>query len=152
MDILNKSIEELKEKNPNDEFELKEKNPNDEFEFEVGCNDNDEFEFEVGCNDKDRLELIEQSIEIIKDSGDKEKLTYVTNLFECYKILFNLRNLLKSNPILNEEEVKYHCEDLYHFLVNIVDNSNRIITGIIGSIANDIPLDIFYKYLMRPNF
>ena len=129
MKIVNKALKEVKEKYPDINFDI-----------------------EVGWKHKYRLNLIEQSIKIIKDSGDKEKLLYVISLYEYYKIFFNLGNLLKNNPILIEKEVKYHCHDFYNFLEDqVVDNSNRIITGIIGSIANDVPLDIFYKYLIRPD-
>ena len=129
MKIVNKALKEVKEQYPDIDFNI-----------------------EVGWKHKSRLELIEQSIKILEDSNDKEKLLYVNSLFEYYKIFFNLGNLLKNNPILIEKEVKYHCHDFYNFLEDqVVDNSNRIITGIIGSIANDVSLDIFYKYLMRPD-
>ena len=129
MYILNKVIEKVKEEYPDVDFNI-----------------------EVGWKNKYRLDLIEQSIKIIKDSGDIEKLVYVISLYEYYKIFLNLGKLLKNNPIIKEKEVKYHCHDFYNFLEDqVVDNSNRIITGIIGSIANDVPLDIFYKYLMRPD-
>ena len=129
MKIVTKALKEVKEQYPDIDFDI-----------------------EFGWKHKSRLDLIEQSIEILKDSNDKEKLIYVNSLFEYYKIFFNLGNLLKNNPILIEKEVKHHCHDFYNYLEDqVVDNTNRIITGIISSVAQDIPLDVFYKYLIRPD-
>ena len=51
-----------------------------------------------------------------------------------------------------EKEDKYHCEDFYNYLNDdVIDSSKRIITGIISAVANDEPLDSFYKYLMYPD-
>ena len=95
--------------------------------------------------------IIIESIRKIKDSGDKDKLKYVNNLYRYYSIFLNLGHLVRSNPILIEEKVKYHCEDFYHYLDDkVVDSSKRIITGIISAVANDKPLDTFHKYLMFP--
>ena len=108
-------------------------------------------EVEVGWKDKDRKKTILESIKKIKDSGDETKLSYVNNLYRYYSIFLNLGNLVRSNPTLIEEKVKYHCEDFYHYLDDkVVDSSKRIITGIISAVANDEPLDTFYKYLMLP--
>ena len=111
-----------------------------------------EFEVEVGWKDKYRKKQILKSIKKIKDSGDENKLLYAKNLYRYYSIFDNLDCLLKSHPILIEKEVKYHCEDFYHYLDDkIIDSSKRIITGIISAVANDEELDSFYKYLMFPN-
>ena len=111
-----------------------------------------EFEVVVGWKDKDRKKTILESIKKIKDSGDENKLLYVKNLYRYYSFFLNLGYILKSHPILIEKEVKYHCEDFYHYLDDkIIDSSKRIITGIISAVANDEPLDSFYKYLMFPN-
>ena len=92
-----------------------------------------------------------ESIKKLKDRGDETKLLYVENLYRYFSIFNSLHHLVKSNPILIEEEVKYHCEDFYHYLDDrIIDSSKRIITGIISAVANDEPLDSFYKYLMFP--
>ena len=110
------------------------------------------FEVEVGWKDKSRKKTIRESIKKIKDSGDETKLSYVNNLYRYYSIFLNLGHLVRSNPILIEEKVKYHCEDFYHYLDDkVVDSSKRIITGIISAVANDEPLDSFYKYLMFPD-
>ena len=109
------------------------------------------FEVEVGWKDKKRKKIILESIKKLKDSGDESKLLYAKKIYRYYSILFNLDYLLNSHPILNEEEVKYHCEDLYHYLDNFIDSAKRIITGVISALANDEPLDSFYKYLMFPN-
>ena len=110
------------------------------------------FEVEVGWKDKSRKKTIRESIKKIKDSGDETKLSYVNNLYRYYSIFLNLGNLVRSNPTLIEEKVKYHCEDFYHYLDDkVVDSSKRIITGIISAVANDEPLDSFYKYLMFPD-
>ena len=108
-----------------------------------------EFEVEVGWKDKDRKKTILESIKKLKDSGDETKLSYAKNLYKYYSILFNLNCILKSHPILIEEEVEYHCEDFYHYLENFIDSSQRIITGIISAVGNDEPLDPFFKYLMN---
>ena len=101
---------------------------------------------------KTEKKTILESIKKIKDSGDENKLLYVKNLYRYYSIFLNLGYILKSHPILIEKEVKYHCEDFYHYLDDkIIDFSKRIITGIISAVANDEPLDSFYKYLMFPN-
>ena len=111
-----------------------------------------EIEIEVGWKDKYRKKIIIESIRKIKDSGDKDKLKYVNNLYRYYSIFLNLGHLVRSNPILIEEKVKYHCEDFYHYLDDkVVDSSKRIITGIISAVANDKPLDSFHKYLMFPD-
>ena len=111
-----------------------------------------EFEVEVGWKDKDRKKQILKSIKKLKKSGDENKLLYAKNLYRYYSIFDNLHCLLKSHPILIEKEVKYHCEDFYHYLDDkIIDSSKRIITGIISAVENDEPLDYFYKYLMFPN-
>lgn len=111
-----------------------------------------EIEVVVGWKDKDRKKTILESIKKIKDSGDENKLLYVKNLYRYYSIFLNLGYILKSHPILIEKEVKYHCEDFYHYLDDkIIDSSKRIITGIISAVASDEPLDSFYKYLMFPN-
>ena len=108
---------------------------------------------EVGWKDKSRKKQITESIKKIKDSGDETKLSYVNNLYRYYSIFLNLGNLVRSNPTLIEEKVKYHCEDFYHYLDDkVVDSSKRIITGIISAVANDEPLDSFHKYLMFPEF
>ena len=106
------------------------------------------FEVEVGWKDKDRKKIILESIKKLKDSGDESKLLYAKNLYRYYSIFFNLGYLVNSHPILNEEEVKYRCEDLYHYLDNFIDSSKRIITGVISALGNDEPLDSFHKYLM----
>ena len=109
-------------------------------------------EVEVGWKDKRRKKIIRESIKKIKDSGDENKLLYAKNLYRYYSIFDNLDCLLKSHPILIEKEDKYHCEDFYHYLDDkIIDSSKRIITGIISAVANDEPLDSFYKYLMFPD-
>ena len=109
------------------------------------------FEVEVGWKDKDRKKTILEAIKKLKDRGDESKLLYAKNLYRYYSIFDNLDCLLKSHPILIEKEVKYHCEDFYHYLDDkIIDSSKRIITGIISAVANDEPLDSFYKYLMFP--
>ena len=111
-----------------------------------------EFEVEVGWKDKSRKKTIREAIKKLKDSGDETKILYAKNLYRYYSIFDNLHCLLKSHPILIEKEVKYHCEDFYHYLDDkIIDSSKRIITGIISAIANDEPLDPFYKYLMHPH-
>ena len=111
-----------------------------------------EFEVEVGWKDKSRKKTIREAIKKLKDSGDETKILYAKNLYRYYSIFDNLDCLLKSNPILIEKEEKYHCEDFYHYLDDkIIDSSKRIITGIISAIANDEPLDPFYKYLMHPH-
>ena len=108
---------------------------------------------EVGWKEKDRKKDIIESIKKIKDSGDETKLSYVNNLYRYYSIFLNLGHLVRSNPILIEEKVKYHCEDFYHYLDDkVVDSSKRIITAIISAVANDEPLDSFHKYLMYPEF
>lgn len=109
------------------------------------------FEVEVGWKDKDRKKTILEAIKKLKDRGDESKLLYAKNLYRYYSIFDNLDCLLKSHPILIEKEVKYHCEAFYHYLDDkIIDSSKRIITGIISAVANDEPLDSFYKYLMFP--
>ena len=108
-----------------------------------------EIEVEVGWKDKDRKKTILESIKKLKDSGDESKLLYAKNLYRYYCIFYNLVYLLRSNPILIEEKVKYHTEDLYHYLDDVIDSSKRIITGVISAVANDEPLDPFYKYLMN---
>ena len=111
-----------------------------------------EFEVEVGWKDKSRKKTIREAIKKLKDSDDETKILYAKNLYRYYSIFDNLDCLLKSNPILIEKEEKYHCEDFYHYLDDkIIDSSKRIITGIISAIANDEPLDPFYKYLMHPH-
>ena len=111
-----------------------------------------EFEVEVGWKDKSRKKTIREAIKKLKDSGDETKILYAKNLYRYYSIFDNLDCLLKSNPILIEKEDKYHYEDFYHYLDDkIIDSSKRIITGIISAIANDEPLDPFYKYLMHPH-
>ena len=107
-----------------------------------------EIEVEVGWKDKNRKKKILESIKKLKDSGDESKLLYAKNLYRYYSIFFNLGYLVNSHPILNEEEVKYRCEDLYHYLDNFIDSSKRIITGVIEALGNDEPLDPFCKYLM----
>ena len=92
-----------------------------------------------------------EAIKKLKDSGDESKLLYVKKLYRYYSILYNLGYVLNSHPIPFEEEVKYCTEDLYHYLDNFVDSSKRVITGVISALANDEPLDSFYKYLMFPN-
>ena len=110
------------------------------------------FEVDIGWKDKDRKKTILEAIKKLKDSGDESKLSYAKNLYRYYSIFDNLHFLLKSHPILIEKEVKYHCEDFYHYLDDkIIDSSKRIITGIISAVANDDSLDSFYKYLMFPD-
>ena len=95
---------------------------------------------------------IVESIKKIKDSGDETKISYVLNLYRYYCILLNLDYLLSKHSIIKEKEVKYHCEDFYHYLEdNVVDSTSRIITAIISAVANDEPLDSFHKYLMFPH-
>ena len=91
---------------------------------------------------------IRESIKKLKDSGDESKLLYAKNLYRYLSILFNLAYILNSHPIPFEEEVKYCSEDLYHYLDNFIDSSKRIITGVIEAIANDEPLDPFFRHLM----
>ena len=122
------------------------------FEIEVGWKENMGFEIEVGWKEKERKKILRESIKKLKDIGDESKLSHAKNLYIYYSIFDNLHFLLKSHPILIEKEVKYHCEDFYHYLDDkIIDSSKRIITGIISAVSNDEPLDSFYKYLMFPN-
>ena len=107
-----------------------------------------EIKVEVGWKDKYRKKRIVESIKKIKDSGDENKILYAKNLYRYYSILFNLSFILRSHSILIEKEVKYHCEDFYHYLDRFIDSSKRIITGVIEAIGNDKPLDSFLKYLM----
>ena len=108
-----------------------------------------EIKVEVGWKDKDRKKGILESIKKLKDSGDEGKILYAKNLYRYYCILFNLHYVLKSHPMPTEKKVKYHSEDLYHYLDNFIDSSKRIITGVIEAVANDETLDPFYKYLMN---
>lgn len=96
------------------------------------------------------IEKIVESIKKIKDSGDEVKLLYAKSLYQYYTIFCNLFCLFKKNKILKEKEVKYHCETFYHYLDNNIDYSIMIISAIISAVANDEPLDSFYKYLMFP--
>ena len=106
----------------------------------------------VGPRGKREKKTILESIRKIKDSGDKDKLEYVNNLYRYYSIFLNLQRLVNSHEILEEKEVKYHCKTFLNFLNDtIVDTSKRVITGIIYAVANDEPLDSFFKYLMRPD-
>ena len=109
-------------------------------------------EVEFGWKHNYRKKVIDESIKKLEDSGDELKLSYVKKLYKYYNILYVLDDILKSSEIINEEgDVKYHCEDFYHYLENSIDSSNRIITGIISAVANDKPLENFYKYLMYPD-
>ena len=92
-------------------------------------------------------------IKKIKDSGDKDKLIYVKNLYRYYCILSHLNNILKSVPNLekglNEEDYKYHCLDLYYYLREQIGfNTKKIIIAIIDAVANDETLNIIYLYKM----
>ena len=92
---------------------------------------------------------ISKLIRKIKDSGDKDKLIYVKNLYRYYNIFYNLNYLVRSHPILNED--KYGSELFYNYLLeDVIDTSQRVIYAIISSVANDEPLDSFHKYLMFP--
>ena len=111
-----------------------------------------EFKVEVGWKDKSRKKEILEAIKKLKKSGDESKLLYAKNLYRYYSIFDNLHCLLKSHAILIEKEDKYHCEDFYNYIEdNVIDSSKMIITGIISAVANDEPLDSFYKYLMYPD-
>ena len=99
--------------------------------------------------DKYKTKLMFYSFDKIKETGDEVKIKYVKTLISYFFIFNKLNEILKSNDILTEK--KYHCEDFYHYLDdNVIDNSKRIISDIIVSIAFDLPLDTFHKYLMRP--
>ena len=92
---------------------------------------------------------ISKLIRKIKDSGDKDKLIYVKNLYRYYNIFYNLNYLVRSHSILNED--KYGSELFYNYLLeDVIDTSQRVIYAIIISVANDEPLDSFHKYLMFP--
>ena len=96
---------------------------------------------------------INKLIKKIEDSGDKDKLIYVKNLYRYYCIFSHLNNLVSFHPsfekCIHEEDVKYHCLDLNLYLKEHIGyNTKGIIIGIIEAIANDEPLDIYYIYLM----
>ena len=92
---------------------------------------------------------ISKLIRKIKDSGDKDKLIYVKNLYRYYNIFYNLNYLVRSNPILNED--KYCSELFYNYLLeDVIDTSQRVIYAIISCVSNDEPLDSFHKFLMFP--
>ena len=92
---------------------------------------------------------ISKLIRKIKDSGDKDKLIYVKNLYRYYNIFYNLNYLVRLHPILNED--KYGSELFYNYLLeDVIDTSQRVIYAIISSVSNDDPLDSFHKYLMFP--
>lgn len=100
-----------------------------------------------------RKKQISESIKKIKDSGDKDKLKYVKNLYRYYTILVHLNHIVGSHPILKEEQdetkVKYHCLDFYFYLKeHLVYSTKIIIRGIIDAVANDEPLHFRYKYLI----
>ena len=100
-----------------------------------------------------RKKQISKSIKKIKDSGDKDKLIYVKNLYRYYCILSNLINLVELHPYLeknlDEEDAKYHCLGLYYYLKEQIGyNTKKIIIGIIDAVANDESLDINYLYKM----
>ena len=89
-----------------------------------------------------------ESIKKIRDDGDKDKLNYVNNLYRYYCFFLNLNHLIISHPIIYEK--KYYCKEFFYFLrINIINTSKEIITGIINAIANDEPLDPFFKNIMR---
>ena len=96
---------------------------------------------------------INKLIKKIKDSGDKDKLIYVKNLYRYYCILSHLNNIVGLNPYLEnnlqQKDVKYHCLDLYYYLKEQIGyNTKKIIIAIIDCVANDEPLDIIYLYSM----
>ena len=92
---------------------------------------------------------ISKLIRKIKDSGDKDKINYVKNLYRYYNIFYNLNYLVRSQSILNED--KYGSELFYNYLLeDVIDTSQRVIYAIISSVSNDEPLDSFHKYLMFP--
>ena len=100
-----------------------------------------------------RKKQISESIKKIKDSGDKDKLKYVKNLYRYYTILVHLNHIVGSHPILKKEQdetkVKYHCLDFYFYLKEHLGRCTKIIIrDIIHSIANDESLPFSYKYLM----
>ena len=100
-----------------------------------------------------RKKQINKFIKKIKDSGDKDKLIYVKNLYRYYCILSHLNNLVGLHPYLEkdlqEEDAKYHCLDLYFYLKEHIGyNTKKIIIALIDAVANDKPLDLIYIYLM----
>ena len=99
--------------------------------------------------DKYNTKLMFYSFKKIKESSDEDKIKYVKTLIRYFTIFTNLNIILKRTSILTEK--KYHCEDLYHYLDNIVDTSKRVISEIIICIAFDLHLDTFHKYLMFPD-
>ena len=88
--------------------------------------------------------IINKLIKKIKDSGDKDKLIYVKNLYRYYCILSHLNNIVGLNPYLEK-----NLQDLYYYLKEQIGyNTKKIIIAIIDCVANDEPLDIIYLYRM----
>ena len=110
--------------------------------------ENQGFTIECGVKEKKRKKEMSEAIKKIKESGDEKKIKYVKNLSRYYGILYNMGIIINNTEFYLVKEDKYGSECLYHYLDNSVDTAKRSIAGVMTALANDEPLDPFFKYLM----
>ena len=106
-----------------------------------------EFEVEVGWKEKDRRKSMSNAIKKIKESGDDKNIMFAKRLARYYGI-FNNIGYITTNPDITLEEDKYGLNYIHIYLENFVDSAKRCIDGVMTALANDEPLESFYKKLM----
>ena len=83
----------------------------------------------------------------LKESKDENKIKIAKRLAGHYFIFDNMGPITTS-PEFPSEEDKYGLHYVHIYLNNFVDSAKRSIAGVMTALANDEPLDPFYKYLM----
>ena len=116
--------------------------------FEVFKELGDEgFNIECGWKEKQRKKEMSEAMKKLKESGDENKIMLAKRLVRYYGI-FNNMGPITTCPNFSFEEDKYGLHYVHIYLENFVDSAKRSIAGVMTALANDEPLDPFYKYLM----
>ena len=110
-------------------------------ELEEGCT------IECGWKEKQRKKEMSEAMKKLKESGDENKIMLAKRLARYYGIFHNM-GPITTCPNFPFEEDKYGLHYVHIYLENFVDSAKRSIAGVIKALADDEPLDPFYKYLM----
>ena len=101
----------------------------------------------VGWKEKERKKIMSEAMKKLKESNDEKKIKLAKRLAGYYDIFHNM-GPIATNPDFPFEEDKYGVHYVHVYLENFVDSAKRSIAGVIKALADDEPLDSFYKYLM----
>ena len=113
--------------------------------------ENEGINIECGFKEKERKKSMSQAMKILKEKGDENKIRLAKRLVRCYGIFYNM-GIITTNPNFPYKEDIYGVHCIHIYLENFVHSAKRCIAGVLLSLANDEPLDHFFRKLMYTHF